>query len=219
MIQAVPTPTTGPLMMEVPVWLQFAADAGTVVAAIAAIVAAGAALKQSRRSTEAARDALEALGRVLQPGPLSVGAWQGNAEPGDLRTPEQWPGVLRLRLTNSGSATAENVVVHVIDATGRQWPQLGPTTLPGDRWEELHLAGFIPTCRAPDPTDPSTDVRPTARHRIVIHFSDGRELLRWKQEFSVIETAILRLEVDPPVPQRLFTVEGVVKPELLNRPR
>ncbi|WP_219420638.1 hypothetical protein [Pseudonocardia nigra] len=136
-----------PATPDFPEWLDFSVAIGSAVsglagaaAAIAVIVAAWAAVRQARRSTEAARDALEALGRVLRLERIGINVWQGNNESQDMRTPEQWPGPLRVQVRNHGRPTAENVVVTLTDAHGRRWPRLGPRLTPGQ--PVLTLAGL-----------------------------------------------------------------------------
>ena len=100
-----------------------------------------------------------ALGRALRPDLTEVGIWQGNAEPQDMRTAEQWPGKLRIRVWNRGPYAASNVRVTLTDTNGKTWPSLGPVTIPPHSPVDLYLEDYVPTCEAPDPAKPETGVR------------------------------------------------------------
>lgn len=200
-------------------WFQIGGALATAFAAGAAWRSANASRRTAAKADETTRRALEALGTILRPGPMRVGMWQGNAESHDLRTAEHWPGRLRIRMTNEGGGTAEKVTVTLTDTNGKYWPTLGPFALTGESWRELHIDDFVPACTAPDPQNPETDVRPTATHQLVVEFWDGRELLRWRQRYTVVETAVLRFDSSPPVPQRVFRTEATGQPERIDAAR
>ena len=131
-------PDPGPIVVvsDAPSWLEYVTAAGTAGAAIAGALAAAAAWRSASaaRSTaadaaETARRALEALSRALRTERLQVSVWRGDIDPQDYGTPEQWPGPLRIQVTNRGTITAGDVRATITDTRGQTWPTLGPATI------------------------------------------------------------------------------------------
>jgi len=192
--------------------LDWVIGGGTAVAALAASVAAYAAVKQSRRSIAAARDALEALGRVLAPEQMGVDVGTGNREWNDYKTPEEWPGKLRVQVRNRGRFDATDVVVVLTDAAGQRWPKIGPMTVAADTTEVRYIERFSPACPDPDPKGPPARVQSTAQHGARLTYSDERRILGWEQTYTVTEQAWLSMEC------RRRSVFGALRPKPTGRP-
>ena len=200
-------------------WFQIGGTIFTAVAAVAAAFSARAALQTAGKADETSRRALEALGRGLRPEQIDIGVWPGNRDPQDYKTPDQWPGPLRIRVFNRGPFTAEKVTVALTDATGKPWPVMRPVAVAGDTHRDLDLPDFTPTCPPAHPSN-KDEVQCSAQHHLVVEYSDSRELLRWRLRFPVVELSVLRLDVNPPIPQWVFKPmrQAVGQPELLASP-
>ena len=227
-VTVVQPPPPGPIVVvtDGTSLLDYLTAAGTVGAAVAGAFAAWAAWRSATaaRTTassaaETADRALEALSRALRTEQLQVGVWRGDVDPQDYTTPENWPGPLRIQVWNRGSVTAGDVRVTVTDSRGKEWPTLGPETIPAGSPHVWVLPDFEPACAPADPADPipADRIHGTARHRLAVTFTDARGLLPWRQLYDLVERT--NLGPDAPrriVPQRNFTVPPVGLPELTD---